>query len=126
MIRSQEGLAKALGQIQSLRKEFWAEACVPGRRDDKNQELEKAGRVGDFLELAELMALDALIREESCGCHFRVEHQTKEHEAKRNDEKFAHVSAWQLNKFEGAKMSWTEHRERLFFEKVSLSQRNYK
>ena len=97
-----------------------------GESGYKNQELEKAGRVADFLELGELMAIDALERKESCGCHFRVEYQTKDHEAKRNDEEFSHVSAWQLKENSGLKLSWTEHREKLSFEKVKLSQRHYK
>ena len=88
MIRSKEGLLKVLNEIKNLRQEFWIEACVPGESDYKNQELEKAGRVGDFLELAELMARDALMREESCGCHFRTEYQSEENEAVRNDVDF--------------------------------------
>ncbi len=126
MIRSEEGLTKVQSQIRSLRKEFWAEAFVSGESNYKNQELEKAGRVADFLELAELMALDALQRKESCGCHFRVEYQTKDQEAQRNDEEFSHVSAWQWMKNLDSKLIWKEHREQLLFEKVKLSQRNYK
>ena len=125
MIRSKEGLTKVQEDIRDLRKEFWETALVPGKAHFKNQELEKAGRLADFLELAELMALDALTREESCGCHFRVEHQTKDHEAKRNDEDFSHVSAWERLS-DSSKLSWGEHREQLIFKKVQPSQRSYK
>ena len=123
MIRNKEGLMKAQKQIHKLREEFWATACVSGEANDKNQELEKAGRAADFLELGELMAKDALDREESCGCHFREEHQTKDNEAQRNDKDFCHVSAWELNE---SNMSWTLHKEQLKFEELKLSKRNYK
>ncbi len=134
MIRSRGGLLKARGEIQSLREEFWAEARVPGSGSEKNQELEKAGRLSDFLELAELIVQDALTREESCGCHFREEHQTKEHEARRNDKGFAHVSAWEwrppADKSSPGKsqrqLAWTERREPLVFERAEPSQRDYK
>ena len=92
MVRNKESLIKAQKDIQELRKEFWTDTLVPGETNDKNQELEKAGRVADFLELGELMAKDALNREESCGCHFRTEYQTKDNEAQRNDKDFCHVS----------------------------------
>jgi succinate dehydrogenase / fumarate reductase flavoprotein subunit len=92
--RSREGLAKAIEEVAALGEAFWAELTVPGGGGELNQELERAGRVADFLELAELMCRDALAREESCGCHFRVEHQTSDGEALRNDEQFAHVTAW--------------------------------
>ena len=124
MIRSQEGLLEAIKAIGNLRQEFWLEARVLGKAQTKNQELEKAGRLADFLELGELMARDALQREESCGSHFRVEYQTEEQEAKRNDRDFAHVSAWKLE--EADKLSWKELRESLSFKEVSLSQRSYK
>ena len=126
MIRSQKGLTQVQEKIRALKQEFWTDTLVPGESLYKNQELEKAGRVADFLELAELMALDGLTRNESCGCHFRLEHQTKDHEAKRNDEEFAHVSAWQMDKDSHSEMAWKEHREKLSFEKVKFSQRNYK
>ena len=126
MIRSKEGLLKVQESIRSLRQEFWTEALVSGESNYKNQELEKAGRVADFLELGELMAIDALVREESCGCHFRVEYQTRDQEAQRNDKDFAHVSAWQLDRASDFKIKWKEHREKLSFEKIKLSQRNYK
>lgn len=121
MIRSREGLLKVLDKIKKLREEFWIEACVPGESGSKNQELEKAGRVADFLELARLMAKDALTREESCGCHFRTEYQTKDNEALRNDEEFSHVSLW-----EWKEKDWEFYKENLTFEKVKPSQRSYK
>ena len=92
--RSRRGLAKAIDEIGALREAFWADACVPGGPDELNQELERAGRVADFLELGELMCRDALARDESCGCHFRVEHQADEGEPLRDDGRFAHVAAW--------------------------------
>ena len=126
MIRSQKNLTKVKEKICSLRQEFWADSRVPGESNYKNQELEKAGRVADFLELAELMVIDALKREESCGCHFRTEYQTKDQEALRNDKEFAHVSAWEMKTSSPSEFLWKEHREKLSFEKVQLSQRNYK
>ena len=126
MIRSQEGLTKVQKEIKSLRQEFWTDSFIPKESNCKNQELEKAGRIADFLELGELMALDALTRKESCGCHFRAEYQTKDQEAQRNDKEFSHVSTWQWEEGFDSKISWKEHREKLSFEKVKLSQRNYK
>ena len=123
MIREKEGLIKAKNEIADLREEFWSAALVPGSASNKNQELEKAGRVADFLELGELMAQDALTREESCGCHFRKEYQTPENEALRNDQDFAHVSAWEL---QDSKSSWTLHKEALDFKEVKPIERNYK
>ena len=96
------------------------EACVPRESDYKNQELEKAGRVGDFLELAELMARDALMREESCGCHFRTEYQSEENEARRNDADFSHVSLWKWQPKE-----WEFLKEKLTFERVKPSIQSY-
>jgi succinate dehydrogenase flavoprotein subunit len=92
--RSRDGLAKAIDAIAALREAFWGDVTVPGGSDELNQELERAGRVADFLELGELMCRDALAREESCGCHFRVEHQTPDGEARRDDDGFAHVAVW--------------------------------
>jgi succinate dehydrogenase / fumarate reductase flavoprotein subunit len=92
--RSGAGLSKAIDEIAALREAFAEDATVPGGGAELNQELERAGRVADFLELGELMCRDALSREESCGCHFRVEHQTADGEARRNDASFAHVAAW--------------------------------
>jgi len=94
MERSHVGLTKAIDEVAALREAFWADVTVPGGPGELNQELERAGRVADFLELGELMCRDALAREESCGCHFRVEHQTPEGEARRDDEAFAHVAVW--------------------------------
>src|SRR5690606_28168577 len=112
-------------EIAALREEFWQDVKVPGENNYKNMELEKAGRVADFLELGELMAKDALDREESCGGHFREEHQTEDNEAKRDDEKFCHVSAWE-HTGTGTKMSWTLEKEQLVFENVHLATRSYK
>ena len=95
MARNKRGLETALQQIPALREEFWKDVNVPGSADELNQALEMAGRVADFLELGELMCLDALEREESCGGHFREEYQTPEGEALRDDERFCHVAAWE-------------------------------
>jgi succinate dehydrogenase / fumarate reductase flavoprotein subunit len=91
--RSREGLEKSIDEVAALREAFWQDVRVPGG-GDLNQELERAGRVADFLELGELMCRDALERDESCGCHFRVEHQTEDGEARRDDERFSHVAVW--------------------------------
>ncbi|MEM6456532.1 MAG: fumarate reductase/succinate dehydrogenase flavoprotein subunit [Acidobacteriota bacterium] len=123
MARSSSGLEQALDDVQTLREEYHRDVKVLGSADTVNQSLEKAGRVADFFELAELMFRDALVRDESCGGHFRVEHQTPEGEAKRDDENFSHVSAWQFN---GVGEASTEHREALDFEYVKLTQRSYK
>jgi succinate dehydrogenase / fumarate reductase flavoprotein subunit len=123
MGRTAAGLREALREIPKLREEFWADVRVPGAGADLNQELEKAGRVADFLEFAELMCLDALERDESCGGHFREEHQTAEGEAKRDDERFAHVAAWE---YTGDGSAPTLHKEPLTFEYVHLAQRSYK
>ena len=123
MARNREGLTEAIGQIQNLRDEFWQNLRVLGDRDTLNQSLEKAGRVADFLEFGELMVRDALDREESCGGHFREEHRTEEGEAKRNDENYAYVAAWEFN---GAGETPTLHKEVLDFEYVKLTQRSYK
>ena len=123
MARTAEGLTKAKGLIQDLRKEFWSDVCVLGENEELNMSLEKAGRVADFLELGELMVDDALNRNESCGGHFRVESQTEEGEAKRNDELFTYVSAWE---FKGENQPEILHKEELVFENVKLTQRSYK
>ena len=123
MGRNAAGLTKALGVIPELRAEFWKDMRVPGSGNDFNAELEKAGRVADFMELAELMVRDALQREESCGVHFREEHQTPEGEAKRNDELYSYVAAWE---FKGVGAAPELHKEPLAFEHVKLSQRSYK
>ncbi len=123
MGRNEARLKEALVEIPRLREEFWNNVTIPGSADSFNQELEKAHRLADFLELGELMCHDALQREESCGGHFREEHQTEEGEAKRNDEKFAFVAAWE---FKGANTGETLHKEPLTFEYVKPSQRSYK
>jgi succinate dehydrogenase / fumarate reductase flavoprotein subunit len=123
MSRNQEGLKDALGRIPELREEFWDTVMVPGSGEELNQTLEKAGRVGDFLELAELMCHDALAREESCGAHFREEHQTEEGEAKRNDQDYMYVAAWE---YTGDLDAPKLHKEHLDFEYVKPSQRSYK
>jgi len=123
MSRSAEGLRTALDRIPKLREEFWRDVNVPGSADTLNQALEKAGRVADFFELAELMCLDALERNESCGGHFREEYQTPDGEARRDDEHFAYVAAWEYAG-DGAKP--VLHKEPLEFEYVHLAQRSYK
>jgi len=122
MARSEKGLKKALGLIPELRAEFWQNVRVPGSGHDLNQELEKAGRVADFLEFGELMARDALYRRESCGGHFRVEYQMPDGEARRDDENFSHVAAWE---FRGADSEPAMHIEPLVFENAELAVRSY-
>ncbi len=127
MSRNKDGLEKCMEQIRDLREEFWNNLRVPGKNADLNQSLEKAGRVADFLELAELMAQDALHRNESCGGHFRTEYQTEDHEAKRDDENFCYVAAWEYkNKPYDIHMSHELHKEELKFENVKLTTRSYK
>ena len=123
MGRNEEGLKKAIQEIPLLREKFWSDVKIPGDGTNINVELEKAARVADFLELGELMARDALDRNESCGGHFREESQTPENEALRNDEDFCHVSAWE---FKGVNNNPQKHKEELNFEYVKLSQRSYK
>jgi succinate dehydrogenase / fumarate reductase flavoprotein subunit len=123
MARSAEGLRKALELIPALRAEFWRDVMVPGEGADLNQTLEHAGRVADFLELGELMCRDALHREESCGGHFRVEHQTADGEALRDDEHFAYVAAWE---YAGEGKAPVLNKEPLVYENIKLSQRSYK
>jgi succinate dehydrogenase / fumarate reductase, flavoprotein subunit len=123
MSRDRNGLEKAIGEIRALKDEFWSDVRVLGSADTLNSSLEKAGRVADFFELGELMARDALDREESCGGHFREEYQTDDGEALRNDDAFAHVSAWAWN---GDGEVQTKHAEELNFEYVKLAQRSYK
>ena len=123
MARTKESLEKAITEIQALRKDFWKNVRVPGTDKEFNQELEKAIRLADFLELGELMARDGLLRNESCGGHFRVESQTPEGEAKRDDENFAYVAVWEYN---GPDKEPTMLKEPLTFEAVHLAQRNYK
>ena len=115
-------LLAILKSIPILREEFWKGVKVTGARDYTNQELEKAGRVADFMELGELMARDALTREESCGGHFREEHQTPDNEALRDDTNFSHVAAWE---YKGGGQ-YERHTEELKFENIQLSARSYK
>jgi succinate dehydrogenase / fumarate reductase flavoprotein subunit len=123
MARTAEGLKKAIGLVRELGQQYWRDVRVLGNGEEPNQALEKAGRVADFFELAELMCIDALHREESCGGHFRVEHQTADGEAKRDDDKFAYVAAWEF-KGEGAEPQL--HKEPLVYDEVKLATRSYK
>jgi succinate dehydrogenase / fumarate reductase flavoprotein subunit len=123
MARHRKGLESALQKVPALREEFWQDVKVPGSGAELNQSLEKAGRVADFLEIGELMCRDALERDESCGCHFREEHQTEEGECKRDDERFAHVAVWE---YAGQGKAPRRNVEPLQFENVHLQQRSYK
>ncbi|MGC6433065.1 MAG: fumarate reductase/succinate dehydrogenase flavoprotein subunit [Crocinitomicaceae bacterium] len=123
MARNEEGLKQAISEVQSLRDEFYKDLRIPGTIESFNPELDKANRVSDFLELGELMAKDALVREESCGGHFREEHQTEEGEAKRNDNDFTYVAAWE---YTGKPSEAILHKEELKFEEIKLVERNYK
>ncbi|RLB84304.1 MAG: fumarate reductase/succinate dehydrogenase flavoprotein subunit [Deltaproteobacteria bacterium] len=123
MSRNDEGLLKGKELIRKLREEFWENVTVPGSRVEFNQSLEKAGRVADFLEFGELMLTDAYERKESCGCHFNEAYQTEENEAKRDDENFCHVSAWE---YAGDDKEPVFHKEPLVFENIELTQRSYK
>ncbi|MBZ5855937.1 fumarate reductase/succinate dehydrogenase flavoprotein subunit [Flavihumibacter profundi] len=122
MARNAQGLQEAIGSIQALKKEFWSDVRIPGSVKEMNPELDKASRVADFLELGELMCIDALNRNESCGGHFREESQTEEGEAKRDDANFAYVSAWEYK----GEHDWQLHKEVLDFEVAKPSQRSYK
>jgi succinate dehydrogenase / fumarate reductase flavoprotein subunit len=123
MARTEEGLTKAKGLIKELKADFWKNAIVTGENEEVNAALERAGRVADFIELGELMVTDALNRRESCGGHFRLESQTEEGEALRDDDHFAFVSAWE---FTGENQEEVLHKEELIFENVKLTQRSYK
>jgi succinate dehydrogenase / fumarate reductase flavoprotein subunit len=127
MGRNEKGLKEAMAEIKAIREEFWKEVKVPGDKDEMNLELEKAGRVADFLELGELFAKDALDRNESCGGHFREESVELEGEqkgeAKRNDKDYAYVSAWEYN---GEPSDAVLHKEQLEFKDIELKQRSYK
>jgi succinate dehydrogenase flavoprotein subunit len=123
MERSEEGLRKALTRIRELKKEYWSDVRVLGTNEELNQALERAGRVADFFELGELMCIDALVRRESCGGHFRVESQTPDGEALRDDDQFAYVSAWE---FGGEDRRPILHKEPLLYEYVEMKQRSYK
>jgi succinate dehydrogenase / fumarate reductase flavoprotein subunit len=122
MARNRNGLLEAIGEIKTLREDFWKNVNIPGSAEDLNQALERAGRVADFLELGELMAVDALNRNESCGGHFREEYQYEDGEAKRNDEEYSYVSAWEYKDVG----NWEMHKEPLNFEFLKPSVRSYK
>ena len=123
MARNERGLTEALGKIPELRRQFWSDVSVLGGGEQLNPSLEHAGRVADFLELAELMCRDALERRESCGGHFREEFQTEDGEAKRDDERFCHVAAWE---YRGPDQAPLRHVEPLAFENVHLQTRSYR
>jgi succinate dehydrogenase / fumarate reductase flavoprotein subunit len=123
MSRSAEGLKQAREEVKKLREEYWKDVKVLGTNEELNQSLEKAMRVADFMELGELMIVDALNREESCGGHFREEFQTEEGEALRDDENFSYVAAWE---YKGEGVDEVLHKEDLVFENVKLTQRSYK
>ena len=123
MARTKENLEKAIKEIIELRKEFWKNVKVPGSKDGMNTELEKAIRLADYLELGELMAKDALERNESCGGHFREEFQTEDGEAMRNDKDYSFVSAWE---YAGGDNKSKLHKEALKFEFIEVKTRNYK
>jgi succinate dehydrogenase / fumarate reductase flavoprotein subunit len=123
MARSDAGLRKALARIPDLREEFWHNLRVVGNGDELNQTLEKANRVSDFMEIAELMCVDALHRNESCGGHCRLESQTPDGEAKRDDVNFSYTAAWE---WKGADQTPALHKEPLTFDYVPLAQRSYK
>ena len=123
MVRNEEGLEQALTHINALKEEFWRDLNIPGPESEVNQELEKAGRVADYFELAELLVTDALNRKESCGAHFREEFQTPEGEARRNDDEFAYVAAWE---YAGEGKPHILHKEELKFEEVEMKVRSYK
>jgi len=122
MARNEQGLKEAIQEIRQLREEFWKEVRVPGSANEMNPELEKAGRVADFLELGELMCIDALNRNESCGGHFREEFQTEEGEALRDDAKYSYVAAWEYK----GNGNYDLHKEELKYERIKVSARSYK
>jgi succinate dehydrogenase / fumarate reductase flavoprotein subunit len=122
MARNEKSLNEAITEIQALKAEFWSDVRIPGSVEEMNTELDKAGRVADFIELGELMCIDALQRKESCGGHFREEYQTAEGEAERRDEQFMYVAAWELK----GDHQWELHKEELKYDMVKPSQRSYK
>lgn len=122
MARNTKGLTEAIAEIQTLKKEFWSDVRIPGDINEFNPELDKAGRVADFIELGELMCKDALDRQESCGGHFREESQTEEGEALRHDDQFMYVAAWEY----AGESNWNLHKEELKYDVIKPSQRNYK
>ncbi len=123
MARDKEGLEKALTELPAIQEKFWKHVYIPGTGEELNQSLERAGRLADFLEFAEIMIRDALAREESCGCHLREESQTEENEAKRDDINYSHVAVWE---YQGEQEEPKLHKEELSFENVTPSQRSYK
>jgi succinate dehydrogenase / fumarate reductase flavoprotein subunit len=123
MSRNQSGLNEAIEKLQKLKEEFWQNLLVVGKAEELNAELERAGRVADFIEFGELMCRDALMREESCGGHFREEHQTNEGEALRNDSDYAFVGVWE---YKGEGQIPVLQKEDLAFENVALATRSYK
>ena len=122
MARNEQGLQQAIAEIQQLKRDFWSDVKIPGTIKEFNPELDKAGRVADFIELGELMCKDALNRKESCGGHFREESQTEDGEALRHDDEYMYVSAWELK----GESEWELHKEVLNYEVIKPSQRNYK
>ena len=122
MARNEEGLKQAIAQVQALKKEFWSDVRIPGGIEEMNPELDKANRVADFIELGELMCIDALNRNESCGGHFREEYQTPDGEALRDDENYMYVAAWEY----AGESNWNLHKESLNYEVIKPTQRNYK
>jgi succinate dehydrogenase / fumarate reductase, flavoprotein subunit len=122
MARNAAGLQEAIQEIRQLKQEFWNDLKIPGTINEFNPELDKAGRVADFIELGELMCIDALERSESCGGHFREEHQTEEGEALRHDAEFMFVSAWEYQ----SEHQWELHKEPLEYDLVKPTQRSYK
>lgn len=123
MARDKKGLEEAIKMLKALKKEFWSNLRIPGKDDDLNVELEKALRLADFIEIGMLMAHDSLIREESCGGHFRIEHQTPDCEALRYDDKFSYVACWQ---YRGEDADPEMLKESLDYEFIIRQQRNYK
>jgi len=122
MGRNEAGLKKTIDQIRAVKEEFWKNVTIPGSGGDVNQTLERAGRLVDYFDLGELMALDALDRKESCGGHFREEYQFEDGEAKRDDENYSYVSAWEF----AGENKWNLHKEELNYEYVKQAIRSYK
>jgi succinate dehydrogenase / fumarate reductase flavoprotein subunit len=122
MARSESGLKQAIADVQALKKEFWSDVKIPGIVNGMNPELDKANRVADFIELGELMCIDALNRNESCGGHFRVEYQTPDGEALRDDANYMYVAAWEFKQ----EHEWQLHKESLVYDVIKPTQRNYK
>lgn len=122
MARNAVSLSEAIEEIREIRREFWSDVRIPGDAYEFNPELEKAGRVADFIELGELMCIDALSRDESCGGHFREEYQTAEGEALRDDENFSFVSAWEYK----GESEFELHKEPLVYENIKIAARSYK